>query len=143
MQLILLSGGSGQRLWPLSNEARSKQFLRVLDTPNGGREPMVQRVVRQIKVADMAENITFATSISQKDIITNQLGEDISILTEPCRRDTFPAIALAASYLAKEKKCNRDEDGLTSLCQSLPSLIRSINCNVSSNVSARSTRIHQ
>jgi mannose-1-phosphate guanylyltransferase len=118
MQIILLSGGSGVRLWPLSNEARSKQFLRVLETPNGGRESMVQRVVRQIKAADMAENITFATSISQKDIITNQLGEDISIVTEPCRRDTFPAIALAASYLAKEKKCNRDEVVVVMPCDS-------------------------
>jgi mannose-1-phosphate guanylyltransferase len=118
MQLILLSGGSGKRLWPLSNEARSKQFLRVLETPDGGRESMVQRVVRQIKAAGVTKDITFATSISQKDIITNQLGEDISVVTEPCRRDTFPAIALAASYLAKEKGCNRDEVVVVMPCDS-------------------------
>ena len=35
MKLILLSGGSGKRLWPLSNEARSKQFLKVLQDENG------------------------------------------------------------------------------------------------------------
>jgi mannose-1-phosphate guanylyltransferase len=79
---------------------------------------MVQRVVRQIKAAGVTNEITFATSISQKDIITNQLGEDISVVTEPCRRDTFPAIALAASYLAKEKSCSRDEVVVVMPCDS-------------------------
>lgn len=45
----------------------------------------------------------------QRDSIINQLGEDVNVVTEPERRDTFPAIALAASYLAKEKKCNDDK----------------------------------
>jgi mannose-1-phosphate guanylyltransferase len=118
MKIILLSGGSGKRLWPLSNEARSKQFLRILECPNGGRESMVQRVVRQIKASKLTDNIIFATSVSQKDIITNQLGEDITIVTEPCRRDTFPAIALATSFLFKEMKCNRDEVVVVMPCDS-------------------------
>ena len=109
MQLILLSGGSGKRLWPLSNDARSKQFLPLLASPNGGMESMIQRVVRQIREANLTNNITFATNAVQRDSIINQLGEDVSVVTEPERRDTFPAIALAASYLAKEKKCNNDE----------------------------------
>ena len=109
MQLILLSGGSGKRLWPLSNDARSKQFLPLLASPNGGMESMIQRVVRQIREAQLTNNITFATNAVQRDSIINQLGEDVSVVTEPERRDTFPAIALAASYLAKEKKCGSDE----------------------------------
>lgn len=109
MQLILLSGGSGKRLWPLSNDARSKQFLPLLASPDGGMESMIQRVVRQIREAQLTNNITFATNAVQRDSIINQLGEDVSVVTEPERRDTFPAIALAASYLAKEKKCNNDE----------------------------------
>lgn len=109
MQLILLSGGSGKRLWPLSNDARSKQFLPLLASPDGGMESMIQRVVRQIREAQLTNNITFATNAIQRDSIINQLGEDVSVVTEPERRDTFPAIALAASYLAKEKKCNNDE----------------------------------
>lgn len=109
MQLILLSGGSGKRLWPLSNDARSKQFLPLLASPNGGMESMIQRVVRQIREAKLTNNITFATNAVQRDSIINQLGEDINIVTEPERRDTFPAIALATSYLAKEQKCNDDE----------------------------------
>ena len=109
MQLILLSGGSGKRLWPLSNDARSKQFLPLLAKPDGGMESMIQRVVRQIRDAKLTDNITFATNAVQRDSIINQLGEDVNVVTEPERRDTVPAIALAASYLAKEKKCDDDE----------------------------------
>lgn len=109
MQLVLLSGGSGKRLWPLSNNARSKQFLPLLERGDGKRESMVQRVVRQAREAGLTENITMATNASQRDIIINQLGPDVSIVTEPERRDTFPAIALAVSYLSLEKRCADDE----------------------------------
>lgn len=109
MQLVLLSGGSGKRLWPLSNEARSKQFLPLLEREDGLMESMVQRVVRQVNEAGLASNITVATNASQLDIITNQLGSRVQVVTEPERRDTFPAIALAASFLSLEKKCLDDE----------------------------------
>lgn len=108
MQIILLSGGSGKRLWPLSNNTRSKQFLKLL-TVDGGRESMVQRVVRQVRESGIEAQVTVATSASQKDVIVNQLGENVQIVTEPERRDTFPAIALASSYLSLEKGCSRDE----------------------------------
>ena len=109
MQLILLSGGSGKRLWPLSNNARSKQFLPLLEKEDGTFESMVQRVVRQAKDAKLTDNITLATNASQLDIITNQLGDTVSVVTEPERRDTFPAIALAASYLKFTKRCPDNE----------------------------------
>lgn len=109
MQLVLLSGGSGKRLWPLSNNARSKQFLPLLEKEDGTMESMVQRVVRQAMEARLTTEITLATNASQLDIITNQLGESVSVVTEPERRDTFPAIALAASYLSLEKRCSDDE----------------------------------
>lgn len=50
-----------------------------------------------------------ATSRSQRDVVINQLGDGIPVVTEPERRDTFPAIALASSYLACERKCSADE----------------------------------
>lgn len=109
MQLILLSGGSGKRLWPLSNNARSKQFLPLLEKEDGTFESMVQRVVRQAQEANLTNDITLATNASQLDIITNQLGDTVSVVTEPERRDTFPAIALAASYLSLAKNCSVDE----------------------------------
>ena len=116
MQIILLSGGSGKRLWPLSNEARSKQFLRLLPSPDGGMESMVQRVIRQIKESGLSCPVTIATSLSQKDAITNQLGEDVTVVTEPCRRDTFPAICLASAYLEKVVKCGKDETVIVMPC---------------------------
>lgn len=109
MQLVLLSGGSGKRLWPLSNNARSKQFLPLLEKEYGTMESMVQRVVRQARLANLTHEITLATNASQLDIIINQLGETVNIVTEPERRDTFPAIALAASYLKLAKQCLDDE----------------------------------
>ena len=109
MQIILLSGGSGKRLWPLSNNTRSKQFIKLLTAPDGSKESMVQRVVRQLREIGICDSITVATSQAQRDIIINQLGEDIPVVTEPERRDTFPAIALASSHLAYQRKCPADE----------------------------------
>lgn len=99
MNLILLSGGSGKRLWPLSNDIRSKQFIKLFKTPEGTYESMVQRVYRQIKKVDPDARVTIATSRSQVSSLHNQLGEGVGISVEPCRRDTFPAIALATAYL--------------------------------------------
>lgn len=99
MNIVLLSGGSGKRLWPLSNDIRSKQFIKIFKKEDGSYESMVQRVYRQIRKADMDANITIATSKAQVSAICNQLGEAIGISAEPCRKDTFPAIALATAYL--------------------------------------------
>lgn len=99
MYIILLSGGSGKRLWPLSNDVRSKQFIKLFKNENGKYESMVQRVYRQIQTVNSDMEVTIATSKSQVSAIRNQLGNKVSICLEPCRRDTFPAIALAAAYL--------------------------------------------
>lgn len=102
MNIILLSGGSGKRLWPLSNDIRSKQFIRLFKDENGSYESMVQRVYRQITSVNPEAKLTVATSKSQVSAIRNQLGDKVSICVEPCRRDTFPAIVLAAAYLHDE-----------------------------------------
>ncbi len=99
MNIVLLSGGSGKRLWPLSNDIRSKQFIKIFKTPEGDYESMVQRVYSQIRKVDADATVTIATSKTQVSAIHNQLGEDVGISIEPCRRDTFPAIALATAYL--------------------------------------------
>ena len=109
MNIVLLSGGSGQRLWPLSNEIRSKQFIKIFHRQDGMLESMVQRVYRQIRTVDPDAEITVATSRSQVSALHNQLGENIGISVEPCRRDTFPAIALAASYLHDIRGVSRKE----------------------------------
>lgn len=99
MNIVLLSGGSGKRLWPLSNDVRSKQFIKIFRKEDGSYESMLQRVYRQIKTVDADAVVTIATSKTQVSAIHNQLGQDVGISVEPCRRDTFPAIALATSYL--------------------------------------------
>ena len=99
MNIILLSGGSGKRLWPLSNDIRSKQFISFFLGPDGKPESMVQRVFRQIKSADPDSTVTVATSKTQVSALNNQLGNGVGISVEPCRRDTFPAIVLATEYL--------------------------------------------
>ncbi len=119
MNIILLSGGSGKRLWPLSNDIRSKQFIKIFKKPDhdipmgteysGGYESMVQRVYRQIKTVDPGSTVTIATSKSQASAIHNQLGPNVGISIEPCRRDTFPAIALAVAYLHEIQGVSEEE----------------------------------
>jgi len=99
MNIILLSGGSGKRLWPLSNDIRSKQFIKIFRDADGTYESMVQRVYRGIREADPEAKITIATAKSQLSSIFNQLGDGVEVSVEPCRRNTFPAIALATAYL--------------------------------------------
>ena len=108
MNIILLSGGSGKRLWPLSNDIRSKQFIKIFKTENG-YQSMVQRIYGQIKAADPDATVTIATSKSQVSEIHNQLGEEVGISVEPCRRDTFAAIALATAYLHDVKGVPEEE----------------------------------
>ena len=108
MKIILLSGGSGKRLWPLSNDIQSKQFIRLFKNDDGEYESMLQRVYRQISSVSDA-SITIATSRSQVSAIKNQLNDKVSICIEPCRMDTFPAIALAAEFLHDLNGTDREE----------------------------------
>ena len=109
MNIVLLSGGSGKRLWPLSNDVRSKQFIKLFKNENGEYESMVQRMYRQIREVSADATITIATAKTQVSAIHNQLGEAVDICVEPARRDTFPAIVLASAYLHDVKDVELDE----------------------------------
>ena len=109
MNIILLSGGSGSRLWPLSNDVRSKQFIKIFKNKEDEYESMVQRVYRQIQSVDKTADITIATSVKQVSAIRHQLGQEVALSVEPCRRDTFPAIVLASAFLVDVKKVSIDE----------------------------------
>lgn len=109
MQIVLLSGGAGKRLWPLSNDLYSKQFLRLLKREDGSRESMIQRVCRQVRSAAPDVPITIATGREQTSLIRRQLGSAVNISVEPCRRDTFPAIALVSAYLHEVRGVPPDE----------------------------------
>ncbi|MCI8285831.1 MAG: cupin domain-containing protein [Firmicutes bacterium] len=111
MDVLLLSGGSGKRLWPLSNEVRSKQFLKLLKNETGDNESMIQRICRQIKIAGLDSSLTIATGEAQAEAIQNQIDgiTRADILTEPERRDTYPAVLLSCAYLYYEKRSSLDE----------------------------------
>ncbi|SFS54675.1 sugar phosphate nucleotidyltransferase [Paenibacillus sp. BC26] len=109
MKVVLLSGGSGKRLWPLSNDARSKQFLKILKKDDDRLESMIQRVWGQIGEADLQKHAYVTTSKPQVEMIQSQLGNEINLIVEPERRDTFPAIALAATYLYSVEGVSLDE----------------------------------
>ena len=109
MHIVLLSGGSGKRLWPLSNDIRSKQFIPFFRQSDGARHSMAQRVCGQVRHAIPGAQITIATSKTQVSVLRNQLGEAVDICVEPCRRDTFPAIALVSAYLHDVKGVDENE----------------------------------
>lgn len=109
MKLVLLSGGSGKRLWPLSNDARSKQFLKVLENESNEMVSMVQRVWSQITANGLSHQSYIATSKSQIEIMRSQVGEDVPLIVEPERRDTFAAVSLSASYLYSQELVSLDE----------------------------------
>lgn len=107
--IVLLSGGSGSRLWPLSNKIRSKQFLKVLRDKNGRHVSMVQRVYAQLKDNMPGVSVTVATCAQQASILADQLEGGFDLVVEPERRDTAPAILLAAAHLAWEQVANQDD----------------------------------
>lgn len=109
MNIVLLSGGSGKRLWPLSNDIRSRQFIKIFKAGDGEYESMVQRVYRQIRNVDPDAQVTIATSRTQVSAIHNQIGDNVRICVEPCRKDTFPAMALAAVYLHETAGMSEEE----------------------------------
>lgn len=109
MNIILLSGGSGKRLWPFTNEGDSKQFLPIFQTEDGTYESMLQRMYRQIQKVDREAKITITASKTQMAAVYDQLGDMVSLCEEPCTRDTFPAIVLAAAYLYEVKKIPKEE----------------------------------
>jgi len=109
VRIVLLSGGTGKRLWPLSNDSRSKQFLKVLKNMDNQFESMVQRVWRQISNYGHGLDAYVVTNQSQVEMIQNQLGEQVKIIVEPSSRDTFPAISLASLYLHYVESVSKDE----------------------------------
>ena len=70
---------------------------------------MIQRMYRQIKNVDKDARIIIATAKTQVSAIHNQIGYDVGISVEPFRRDTFPAIVLASSYMYEIQKVSEDE----------------------------------
>ena len=108
MNIVLLSGGSGKRLWPLSNDIRSKQFIKIFKCPDGS---MIHGAAG-VPPDQTGRQRGDCDHCHQQDPgfrHHNQLGEEVGISVEPCRRDTFPAIALASAYLADVQGVDPEE----------------------------------
>ncbi|ASR47644.1 mannose-1-phosphate guanylyltransferase [Paenibacillus kribbensis] len=98
MQLVLLCGGAGKRLWPLSNDIRSKLFLRLLPAPDGQMESMLSRVYRQLAAAGLDSSALLLAHRSQVNLALRHTEGRLPVLGEPAKRGTFTAAALAAAY---------------------------------------------
>ncbi|MDF2937706.1 MAG: mannose-phosphate guanylyltransferase [Paenibacillaceae bacterium] len=109
MQIVLLSGGSGKRLWPLSNEIRSKAFLKLLDGEEGNKESMIQRITRQLAAAGLLSSTHIVTHYTQGEITRSQTEGSLAVLEEPHKRGTFTAIALAAASFHTQLHTDREE----------------------------------
>lgn len=101
MYTVLLSGGSGKRLWPLSNDFFSKQYIKLVRDAKDGRQicSMIQRVWGQLEQIGLSENIAVAANSAQVEIIKGQISDAVPIAVEPERRDTFPAVVLSCAFL--------------------------------------------
>lgn len=101
--IVLLSGGSGSRLWPLSSGVRSKQFLKVLRDAEGNHVSMVQRTYAKVTSLVPGADVTVATCAEQATMLADQIQGDYALAVEPERRNTAPAILLACAHLAWEQ----------------------------------------
>ena len=110
MYYVLLSGGSGKRLWPLSSNARPKQYLKLVNKENNSMEScsMLQRVWEQLEDNGMDKNTVITASESQLELIHSQVKPK-GIVVEPEARDTFPAIMLSCAYLHSIMGADRDD----------------------------------
>ena len=97
---VILSGGNGSRLWPLSRQAYPKQFL-----PLVGEQSMLQETLCRLPVDD-AESPVVVANDEHRFIVKEQLEaigrQPLSILLEPFGRNTAPAVAMAAIEVARK-----------------------------------------
>ncbi len=112
MKTVILAGGSGTRLFPLSRENFPKQFLNIV-----GNESLFQQTVRRVLYISKEDEIVVSTKSRYKFIALNQMKEVIettenleeNFILEPCGRNTAPAIALAVKKLLEEEKLSPNE----------------------------------
>ncbi|MCH4150886.1 MAG: mannose-1-phosphate guanylyltransferase/mannose-6-phosphate isomerase [Sphingobium sp.] len=95
---VILSGGSGTRLWPLSRSARPKQFLDFA----GDGTMLEQTLARTAGQAGYGAPLIVCGATHACLIPEDGLGKNATLILEPCARNTAPAIALAASALPQE-----------------------------------------
>lgn len=101
MKAVIMAGGSGTRLWPLSRKNLPKQ-----GQPLVGQETMVQVTYRRLRRGWPAKDILVSTNVAQFPVLRRQLPplRPAQFILEPTRRDTAAAIGLVATYLWKRNR---------------------------------------
>ena len=98
---VILSGGAGTRLWPMSRESYPKQFL-----PLAGRNSLLQDTAARVSDSDLFCKPTVVCNAEHRFLVAQQLNETGfeagSILLEPIGRNTAPAVAIAAHVLIED-----------------------------------------
>ena len=96
MKFLILAGGSGSRLWPLSSDEKPKQFHSFVDDRS-----LLQMAFDRLSFVDRS-NIFVSTNEKYVDLVLEQLPEldSKNIIGEPARRDTAPCISFAMKYIA-------------------------------------------
>ncbi|MFA5051672.1 MAG: sugar phosphate nucleotidyltransferase [Patescibacteria group bacterium] len=98
MKIVILAGGGGTRLWPVSRKAKPKQIQ-----PFVGNLTLLQKTYQRIRRGFRASEIFISTSYSQQPLIRKQISQAPrqNFILEPAKRDTAAAIGLAAATIAK------------------------------------------
>ncbi|MHC4260126.1 MAG: mannose-1-phosphate guanylyltransferase [Planctomycetota bacterium] len=95
---VVMAGGTGKRLWPLSRQKRPKQVLKLLDG-----QTLLRRCFERLSPIFDLRNIIILTNAGYADVVRENLRElpYDNVIAEPAVRDTAGAIGLAATILAK------------------------------------------